>query len=506
MSRRRGEFEHRTSIFEGAYRAWSHLGGINPNDLKEKNLEDLDPLIHPLKNDNRLNVNIKSNYVEKEYYYEPLPRSGLAHPFVQAILSPWLGPDADEEAIQLGLTTLRTWWQHRRKGESGSARTALGSEKMKGVVTGYTRHFFNLAHCLVTNDGEQPPRTHIKELNAREKLLKKQICGKKEKNQKDTVLAAPAPPLATDDEHDNDVNNDDDVVNSVDIDHVPRRVSMGKQYNSAPNYFDKSRTNFLANNNATTNSDNNGHQQQTSKDYTKSLNKSALERMHELQREQLKKNVKEMSNNRHSHFGKNNDNNSNNKNYHYNSNDSNHNEVKHASIHKSYNAQSQPPLLTQPIYGDPRKTPVVFVSETGDIQIAMSIIGITSSHCVKIIETVLRGCHGNKSPIKGLLDAAADRDLNAVLVKIDRSSNAKRIAFDAARNLSMVGYTASPMEMDIVDLQQRRNRGIEREKLDLSMLNAAFDVVANTNSSDVFDWKSPCSCPDNGVLREDCAR
>ena len=36
MSRRRGEFEHRTSIFEGAFRAWSHLGGLDPVDLETK--------------------------------------------------------------------------------------------------------------------------------------------------------------------------------------------------------------------------------------------------------------------------------------------------------------------------------------------------------------------------------------------------------------------------------------------------------------------------------------
>lgn len=93
------------------------------------------------------------------YPYEPLPRSGLAHPFVQAILSPWLGPEADQEDIQLGLTTLRTWWQHRRKGESASAIAALDTEKMIGCVDGYTRHFFNLAHNLIVVDKEQPPRT-----------------------------------------------------------------------------------------------------------------------------------------------------------------------------------------------------------------------------------------------------------------------------------------------------------------------------------------------------------
>mmetsp|Transcript_41073 Transcript_41073/g.99000 ORF Transcript_41073/g.99000 Transcript_41073/m.99000 type:complete len:185 (-) Transcript_41073:1493-2047(-) len=173
MSRRRGEFEHRTSIFEGAFRAWSHLGGLDPEDLESKSQDSLDPLSNPIQNDDRMTGKLKeaasSDPSRRVYPYEPLPRSGLAHPFVQAILSPWLGPDADNDAIQLGLTTLRTWWQHRRKGESGSAVAALGTEKMKGVVEGYTRHFFQLGHCLILNDKEQPPRS----LSARMKELDK---------------------------------------------------------------------------------------------------------------------------------------------------------------------------------------------------------------------------------------------------------------------------------------------------------------------------------------------
>jgi hypothetical protein len=51
MSRRRGEFEHRTSIFEGAYRAWSHLGGVDPLVLSTSTAADLDPLSHPHEND-----------------------------------------------------------------------------------------------------------------------------------------------------------------------------------------------------------------------------------------------------------------------------------------------------------------------------------------------------------------------------------------------------------------------------------------------------------------------
>ena len=165
---------------------------------------DLDPLSHPHTNDPRIskydaNVNANANaskvsssvsasYIvvdscgkKRLYPYEPLPRTGLAHAFVQAIISPWLGPNAEQDDILLGLTTLRTWWQHRRKGESSSAKSALGTDKMRSVVEGYTRHFFNLAHCIIMNDGEQPPRT----LANRIKELEKNGVMKKKKKKKE---------------------------------------------------------------------------------------------------------------------------------------------------------------------------------------------------------------------------------------------------------------------------------------------------------------------------------
>eukprot|EP00957_Ditylum_brightwellii_P032449 2458910-Ditylum_brightwellii.AAC.1 len=40
------------------------------------------------------------------------------------------------------------------------------------------------------------------------------------------------------------------------------------------------------------------------------------------------------------------------------------------------------------LYGDPSTTLVVLVSGTGDIQISMSVEGITCAHCIKIVETV----------------------------------------------------------------------------------------------------------------------
>jgi hypothetical protein len=86
-NRRHPEFVHKTTIFEGAFRAWSHLGGLDPEDLESKPSEDLDPLTNPIVNDRRLTGKHTQNKPEgssrREYPYEPLPRAGLSHPFVQ---------------------------------------------------------------------------------------------------------------------------------------------------------------------------------------------------------------------------------------------------------------------------------------------------------------------------------------------------------------------------------------------------------------------------------------
>lgn len=467
MSRRRGEFEHRTSIFEGAFRAWSHLGGLDPEDLESKPATELDPLSQPILNDTRESSVSTSDSTSttnpdgskrRLFPYEPLPRSGLAHPYVQAILSPWLGPDADHDAIQLGLTTLRTWWQHRRKGESGSAIAALGTDKMRGVVEGYTRHFFNLAHCLVVNDREQPPRSlhgKMKELEkARNKRNKKRA--REEQAGKLAALALNA------------------------------GIAHG----------------FHPKDSAT--DPNGGTGTAAPEDALSNL--TPLERLHAAQRRQLAES---------GGVG-------------LNPNDINSvplinikgkcipgkidipAAVNAISLHSSQLAHrgggananavtsggSSTPNNKE--YGDPNSTPVVFVSHNGDIQIAMSVEGITCAHCVKIVETVLKGCNGNKSPIDGLLDAAADRVLCKVLIRIDKSSNAKRVAFEAARNLAMVGYTAKAKEMSILDYIAKKG--------DIASLSTAFDVIANTDPKDVFDWNIPCTCPDNGILRDDCAR
>jgi copper chaperone CopZ len=476
MSRRRGEFEHRTSIFEGAFRAWSHLGGLDPEDLEISTANDLDPLSNPIGSDTRLVSGKKGEHREpalnldgskrREYPYEPLPRAGLAHPYVQAILSPWLGPDADNDAIQLGLTTLRTWWQHRRKGESGSAIAALGTEKMKGVVEGYTRHFFTLAHCLIINDKEQPPRS----LQSKMKDLEKVRSKRNKKRSREEEAGK---------------------VNLMGLSNAPQLIIPAADSSAIAAGLAADLTN---------------------------KNLTPLERLHVAQQRQLAveggihttiplndiappinpinptapviciKNkcvpgkadlpaVVEA--------------------------------VNHQAAQLSHSGRSTavPSAVTsntapeRSLYGDPDTVPVIFISENGDILLSMLVDGITCAHCVKIVETVLKGCNGNKSPIDGLLDAAADRVLCSVLIKIDKIGNAKRIAFEAARNLAMVGYTAKAKDMPSSIEQDGKKTDVNSNQL----FNA-FDAVARSDPRDIFDWSIPCSCPDNGVLRDDCSR
>ena len=438
-------------------------------DLENKPASDLDPLTNPITNDQRLYSHKKgggSGHTadgRREYPYEPLPRSGLAHPYVQAILSPWLGPDADNEAIQLGLTTLRTWWQHRRKGESGSAVAALGTEKMKGVVEGYTRHFFTLAHCLVVNDKEQPPRTLHTKMKELDKARKK---GNKKRARDDQVGK------------------------------IAAMAAQTQGPSSSVTTVDQSLAASLAS------------------DLTDS-NLSPLERLHAAQRRQLAESgglqshqsmqspiinlkgkcipgkidlpgvvdaVNRAAATQLAHRGAG---------------------VAVPSDVSSSGIGFGPDAADPSQYGDPNKTPIVYVSTNGDVQIAMAIDGITCAHCVKIVETVLKGCNGNKSPIEGLLDAAADRVMNSVLIKIDHVYNAKRVAFEAARNLSMVGYTGTPKEMSIAEATNA-NGSIKT----IGQLMQAFELVANVSvdTHPVFDWTMPCSCPDNGVSRQDCSR
>jgi copper chaperone CopZ len=451
MSRRRGEFEHRTSIFEGAFRAWSHLGGLAPEDVESRPAADLDPLDYPLSGDARLTgkevgkQNVDGS-ARKIYPYEPLPRSGLSHPYVQAIISPWLGPDADNEAMQLGLDTLRVWWQHRRKDESGQAIAALGTVKMKAIVERYTRDFFTLAHCIVVNENVQPPRGFHSRMKELEKQRSKQQKKQQLKQQPNNAAA----------DADNLSNPDLTPLEKLHIAQRRMQEDSGVMVGAAPILI------------------------------TNLKGKCAPGKI------DLPGVVDAVSrHNAVSRF------------VHWGVNGgpgkvtSDSSSFDHGGAPQQHHHQQQQQQQTD--YGDPTTTPVVFASRNGDLQIAMTVDGITCAHCVKIVETVLRGCNGNQSPIAGLLDATADRDISSVLIKIDKTSNAKRIAFEAIRNLRLVGYTAEAKSMSILG---EGSKG----RADLNALSTAFEVVAQTEPQDVFDWTAPCTCPDNGVLWGDCLR
>jgi len=171
MPQKKGEFIHRISIFEGAYRAWSHLGGCDVKVIRSGSLTaaELDPLLHPHdpKEDKRVPKRKGDECPQDSlapckpiYPHEPLPRNGLAHPFVQAIIAKWLGPDADELGIEKGLKTLKNWWKHRNRfGLSASITVALCTPKTRTFVDAYTMHFFNIAYHVVVHDHQQPPGT-----------------------------------------------------------------------------------------------------------------------------------------------------------------------------------------------------------------------------------------------------------------------------------------------------------------------------------------------------------
>ena len=169
---------------EGAFRAWSHLGGLDPEILETMTVQQLDPLVFVLENDRRLADDEAATsseaapkaggIIQSKYAYEPLPRSGIAHPFVRAILTQFLGPTADEEALEFGVDMLRTWWQHRRKGENKTSIKTMHTDEMLQILDKYMRYFFELAHCLVVIDKVEAPRTLKQKMEDCEKRRKKE--------------------------------------------------------------------------------------------------------------------------------------------------------------------------------------------------------------------------------------------------------------------------------------------------------------------------------------------
>ena len=332
---------------------------------------------------------------------------------------------------------------------------------MKGVVEGYTRHFFTLAHCIVVNDRVQPPRGLLLRIKELEKKRAKEISS----SQHHSVASGAMESFSA--VHAIRADLTDPNLTPLEKLHVAQRRQLENSTSSGLTPTLHGLSSSLSGNNG----------------YNEGSGVGAAPILHsgggtcvpgKVDIPGLVDAISQRST-----------------------------QLAHRGFINGVGNDSLDSLdeLGQPLYGDPNMTPVVFVSSNGDIQIAMKVDGITCAHCVKIVETVLRGCNGNKSPISGLLDAAADEKLGRVILKIDEAAAAKRVAFEAARNLGMVGYSAEPLNMSIV------GSGADPvSHADLGALATAFEVVATTEATDMFDWSIPCTCPDNGILRGDCKR
>ena len=628
MSRRRGEFEHRTSIFEGAFRAWCYLGQLSPSELFAMHADEFNPLIARDKEGVPLPTVDGRSSAGDDYVYEPLPRTGLAHPFVKAILRPWLGPDSDSEAMELGLTTLRTWWQHRRKGESGTAINALGTDRMRSVVDGYTRHFFTLAHVLIVQEQEQPPRSlqsKIRNLersnpsSATSAIARRNNRGNAPSTSRTNSASLPSALMNNATTSNITPSNVDPYLNNSSAglmrglstgsnafsvhngaggfghgsgasDMITGGIGHGGGTNSVDLGYDihqgRGRSSFTLGQmqgsdyggsatslyyNTPMDSSINMHGGSYSSTGSHGMNMYGggdyLSTVTGQYGQYQRQHVGNSSYGLDGGTGSLGMQQSHNVGYSYSEyGDEDPTAKRRRSDHSlslmngltgnpmvaelaSYSQASQrahrgadvskilreqvamassvdgtrqPESHTasnnscsiktttsksccdsKDIYNDrPSSTanievisrmPVVFVNKNQDVQIGIEVEGINDLHCVKIIETVLRGPQASngsstngRAPIEGLIDAVADQNFNFVLIKIDKSSNAKRIAGEVIRNLSLVGYSAKVKEMAVTELFEAANSASRKQGPggDLSMLFGAFEAVGSSKTED----------------------
>lgn len=112
---------------------------------------------------------------------------------------------------------------------------------------------------------------------------------------------------------------------------------------------------------------------------------------------------------------------------------------------------------------------------------------------------MLNGIQGGQSPIQGLLDSVGDRDLSIFLIKVQKSSMAKRIAYEAIETIKMLGYDGSVKEMSVMDPTTGTN-------VELENLCIAYDVAGATDPKTIFDWTMECNCSDHSIVKENCSR
>ena len=159
----------------------------------------------------------------------------------------------------------------------------------------------------------------------------------------------------------------------------------------------------------------------------------------------------------------------------------------------------------------------------------MKINGIVSSHCVRMIETVLKGINNSdsvsdsdvgserssgraidmsmsQSSILGLLDIVIDKDLSAAVVKISQVVSAQRIVNEMKELLNLIGYDIEVKVIDIDDvlamMQSKYAHNVYDSKQIAEMIITAFETLVQQRSSvPTIDWKTMCTCPDNKVLK-----
>mmetsp|Transcript_12347 Transcript_12347/g.27036 ORF Transcript_12347/g.27036 Transcript_12347/m.27036 type:complete len:639 (-) Transcript_12347:173-2089(-) len=469
MSRRRGEFEHRTSIFEGAYCAWSYLGSLNPHFVSNNDPSALELQIEVV-------------------CYEPLPRAGLSHPFVTAILTPWLGEGAGSEAIGLGLTTLRTWWQHRRKGESATAIQALSTPRMSSVVSAYTKHFFSYAYCLVVNDGEEAPRTLRDKFRTLERARSKNLQGVFSSGPSQSLgslgggggpFGQPqkrpqaAKPSGNNSAKLQQIDNSTSIADAA-IPRIPDISGVVGAMGPPHMKHDQYGGSF---------SDPFSFRSQVANTRPGLSRVARHEEEMQLRQRQGVMPVARLE------------------------------EEQRQGVMPVARLEEEM-QLRQRQGAMPAYVPVVMMNSAGEYHIVLSVAGMISGHCVKIVETVLRGT-GTTSPIAGLLDVCAsktgDNGVGAVLIQVTKSADTKLIAELACRNLYMVGYGGELIQMVLPPNWQKRDtsvdslvaasdavalaekKGVCESGRDLQMLTNAFGIDGPKIE---FDWNLICKCPD----------
>lgn len=505
MSRKRGEFERRTSIFEGSYRAWSHLGRLQPSDKKHPSpLHLLDQIISSLPAEEGGTYDARfdpsggvstSQPLKVTYRHEQLPRKGLSHPYIRQILIDWQGPDATPKELNNGLTIFRNWWQHRRNGESKTALKELGTEPMKLLIKEKMLAYFELGFHFIFEQGEQPPKALWNQFSKEEKSRRNMEEKKRRvvENQKELKRKWST-------EIDSTRNNNHDDGGAIDKKEEVDSASGNKRQNlndglhhhhdmnssccdiraadTMDGYPAGTRTSFATTDRTNVDNRNMGVLERNYQDLGIAPSKVSP-RPHE------SPDIPFMVT------------------------------IGQSTIKPQCPRRVSPPTsqLSDPTYrqysaidvvsdddsdNSDCKSPVIFISPNGDIQIALSILnGIKCKSCINMIETALVGPNNGDSSlpkIDGLLDAIASKTYSSVILKITKSSNARFVASRAEQALSEVGYDAKVKEMNVID-----HGGLP---VDLSVLCTAFDVVAATKEEDVMDWSLQCVCQEH----DDCER